>query len=97
MVSKHARLTGRSQSVVEEAVKRMMYNIKPSGTLPDTILGSTPISEITLDPAPMEALVDTGSPIRSFQFLGTVRTECGIEYSLGRVQSRLWARVRVVT
>ena len=62
---KDSELNERSQSVVEEAVKQvmgMMHNIKPSGTL-DTALGPTPTSQITLDNAPVEALLDTGSPI----------------------------------
>ena len=59
-------LTGRSQSVVEEAVKQVMgtmHNIKLSGTPQDTVLGPTPVSQVTLDSAPVQALLDTGSPI----------------------------------
>ena len=40
-----------------------MHNIKLSETPQDTALGPTPMSQVTLDSAPVQALLDTGSPI----------------------------------
>ena len=58
--------TEASESTVDEAVERVMgtmHNIKPSKTPHDVTLGPTPTSQITLDSAPVTALLDTGSPV----------------------------------
>ena len=55
-----------SQSVVEEAVQRLvatMHGIETRQTQTNAFLQPTPTSEILLDEEPVQALLDTGSPV----------------------------------
>ena len=55
-----------SQNVVEEAVQRLvatMHGIETRQTQTNAFLGPPPTSEILLDEEPVQALLDTGSPI----------------------------------